>query len=1444
MATDDTQSFMEERLRAMDPDIDLSEGSPAYDQVVDPTVRRYTPDPFEVDLDKFIDARLAQEHPDLNVKEGSGLKDALVKPMQILMDPVHREVKIIKQNQSLANPELLSPEDADSLVANVFVSRSTGGLANGTVRLYFNAPVALTISVGNVCYTSSGLRFIPTTLQSITAEAMVFNQSGSLYYFDIQVTAEKAGDDYNVDKNRIVGITNLNAAVRVTNLEKFDGGVTEQSTEDLVTHAEQSITERSLVVGRGVAARLYDTFEALKHLQVVGFTDAEMMRDIITGGNRGPILYSGNGGYTEDDGDGDSLSNRFKIRDNVSFINDVFGGSGSVSNYWLTVGRVDYGTDAEIPFANLDHFILPNYEFTPDDVGRVIVSFGSSNPQNVGVWRITSLVNSNEVAVYRTSPGVNETGISWIMVRPGIDVEIESVVSDDELLLKTNLPVDMPVSAWSIRKKEISLSDIPGGIVSQDDADSLSVESDELHIGGCTDFYVRGTSVEEEDQVVEAISDENPVVAAETLNTYSVDPEFVSDNNFDFVRLGVKPGMSLVIETGVDAGVKTILRAGINPSGASTTYWLQVEPPLTSTASGIKYKIVDNIDINLRQPRTMRGTGTDLHTLQLSDTVTTASAQDFSALGTEVGDILRILTGPDAGDYDILAISGTGNKSLQLSGQLTSTSSSVGYEIFKAGDGIDFPLIRIRSLDILDSSQQPTGNTIPYAKPVDARSTAFANSGRGVKVSTTDAVTGIVGTRDLTPAAPGAPTYPLPTTTLDISINDGAPITATLTGAVTPEDITNKINGTAGLFNIAGLLTVDGEVRLTLRSSDRWIKVDEATSVGMTQVGLDDTNGEDSRQIRSLNNITDWTDSDYGLTLEKDSVYITSGDNTGFYHLVGVEVGRILVVGVDESSGRVTFPRPNVRVSMRAGSRSYGKARVYFLDPTSFQVQGAWRPPLKNSSDFPANAAIGRAISYDESPLTYFTATVNGTELRFVPDPDLRHSILPASGDSIPNNLTTLSGVDLVESSDSPGGDLGRNSRDAKVDFLDREVRVGDLLEITHVPIQGDLDISAAAQPSLPTNLANSTLILSVDGAPRKTLTFSDQMSSVDDVLGEINSAFGMTLAYKETFTSPAKTLLRLEADVDVIWHKDSSCNNYFWSSFGGSNKNNKAPDNIDGYYHIVTVTETGDPVQHSRLELSSDPTTPTPPPNGGTAQHFKVFRPGMQRIHSTDMAVNTEIGLYYMDVELVSEGPGDDWNLDQDVLFTIEGYESDGYYLDVQDSDLSYSEEEEVFLVVSRRILTVGQSDRPDQATKLSLQNIQVNYDRSSLAASIQSFARSDLERVLNASILVRHLQPHYLNFEMTYRGGSSADVVLDDIEDYLDELGPEESVEVSDLQGIAKNRGATYIQNPITLVAVTHDEERNIAVVRSQDYVSRGRLATFFEEGITVERETVEVL
>lgn len=1432
MPTEELKDFIEERLAAFDPDIDLSEGSPAQMQVVDPLVTRFTPDPFEMDVDKFIEARLLQEFPDVNFREGSGIRDLLVKANQLLLDPLSREVNLIKQGQSLANPELLAASEADALVANLFVSRSTGGLATGTVRLYFNAPVALNISVGNVCYTAGGLRFLPTTLQSISAEAMVFNQSGSLYYFDIQVTAEESGTDYNVGAREIVGITNLNTAVRVENPNKFEGGLDEESTDELVEKAETSITERSLVVARGVSARLRSQFESLVHLQVVGHSDPEMGRDVITGGDMGPVLLAGSDGYTEDDGNGDTTTPYFKVRYGAAAqdpFQSFFGAAGTLEDsYYLTISQASWGTDAEIPVADLDHIIINDTGFTgfeAEDVGKMIVLIDAS-ASNAGTAIITGVSSATEVQIDRA--GVVESGMSWMLVRPPVDVLIESVVGPRELRLSEEFPVDRQGLIWSVRKKEITISDIPGGIVFSDDAAAISIRSDEVHIGGASDFYVRGTSVEEKELVLLSISDETPLLTDDDLVGVAAYDEWAYAPGKDWAALGVRVGYSLVIESGNNAGTRTIVRVGKGPTGGAgaDSEYLQFDVPLTSDDPSMRYRIVDDIDINLREPRTVRGTGTDLQTVQLSQQVTTSSATDFLALGAEVDDTLKIVEGPDAGTYTVVDITGTGNKNLSIDAGMTATANNVRWELYRAYDGLDFPLVRIRSVDILDSSQQPTGDTVPYAVPVDARSSAFSNAGRGSKVSANDIVVGIVGSLDL-----DGLTYPLAATTIDVEVN-GSSNPITLTGAANKNDLLNKIN--AAIPNIAGTITVDGESRLTLRSGDRWLYL--TASADNANIGLD-VAGEDNRQVRSSAEVTDWTDPAHDLRVGKDVVYLKTG-SPGYYYLISAETDKLLIVRADESEGRLRFPDPATSVQLVVGSRSYGKARVYFLEPTSFEVHGSWRPSLRNSTDFPANAAwtkTGQAIPLDEPPRTYFTATINGASMRFFPDPDLSRQVLPSTTEDSPDNLTSDGTVSIVSES-TPAGTLGQNSRDSAVDFLLREVLIGDRLEVTYQPIQGSVDVRATPDGTIDYSavthpLNGKTLILILENAPAKTLTLSDQITSPDDLVDAINRGFGETLAYLETI-GVAK-YLRLEADFALTVVGGGTANSVL--GLPTVTTNNYADGR--GTYTVSYVGDSSDPAEHFKLECLTSVTA-------GQAQHFKITRPGNQRLHSTSMNSNVENGLYYMDVELVSEGLGDDWNLDPDVVFDVEGYDSDGYRLLVGDSNLTYSTEEQLTMSLSRRVLTVGSTDRPDQATPLSSQNLQVNYDHSPLTASIQAFASSDLERVLCASILVRHLQPHYLNFELTYRGGSSSSVVEDDVLDYLAGLGPSERVEVSDIVNIAYRRSADSVDNPMELVAVAHDAERNITVDRSKNYVTRGRLSTFFPDNISVSRELEEVL
>jgi hypothetical protein len=214
------------------------------------------------------------------------------------------------------------------------------------------------------------------------------------------------------------------------------------------------------------------------------------------------------------------------------------------------------------------------------------------------------------------------------------------------------------------------------------------------------------------------------------------------------------------------------------------------------------------------------------------------------------------------------------------------------------------------------------------------------------------------------------------------------------------------------------------------------------------------------------------------------------------------------------------------------------------------------------------------------------------------------------------------------------------------------------------------------------------------------------------------------------------------------------------------------------------------------------------------------------------------ESGLYYFDAELVSEGSSDDYNIAAGQQLTVEGYHSDGYYLTTDDTNLTFSVLERPKLVVSKSILDPGVDDSPENATSLVGQNIQVTYDRSQLVEDVQTYMSSEVDRTICASLLARHLIPHFVRFDMVYTGGSREDIVIPEEEEYISNLLPSDSLESSMVQKIAQNRGASYIRNPIDLIAVVHNIDRSIWVERSQDALSTGRLADFIPDLLIISR------
>ncbi len=668
MAITDWRLFIQERLRAYQSDINLNTGSPATVQVVDPIVNRLSPDPIETKLLTFIMTRLQQEHPMLYAREGSTIMDLLVKPNLVLIEPVRREINSVKSQLTLLYPELLSADEADALIANFFITRKLGDYARVKVRLYFQNPVSVNIGTANVAFTARGLRFLPTRAQSITAEGMLTNWDGNLYYFDVNYVAERAGTSYNIAASEVIGVTGISAATRATNLAKANPGSDEETTNQFVSRAERSLGERSLTTVPGIVYQLFDQFPALTILQIIGFNDPEMQRDVITGGNLGSVVVFGNTGVTVNDGDADGYTWIFS--DPAASFTTQFGPVGTdISGYTLTAWYIDGAL------------------LTPHDI------------------KLSQVLGASQVSI------------------------------DPDLSGTSRLPDALTNVIWTIRERAtLTLSGIPGGILfTSSTGGEVSVPDGVVHVGGCTDFYVRGGDIVDGSLSVELVSDQDVLARREDAHTTNGSSTVVLNDltAAEFASV-IEGDSSLYLEEGSDQGSYRI----IEKVSGGPPYSVRLRDEMTANATNVSYTIVDDIDIDLLDPKDTRYEGSDLRTIAGSPIIDTVSGTpDFVDVGVTDEDIVEILNGSDVGEHTI-ASGGVAAGQITLSSDMTVTESPLQYRIFHRKSGISLPLLRVKSVERLDSGLEPTGEMIPFRHPVDIQSRSFQNPGREATVGT------------------------------------------------------------------------------------------------------------------------------------------------------------------------------------------------------------------------------------------------------------------------------------------------------------------------------------------------------------------------------------------------------------------------------------------------------------------------------------------------------------------------------------------------------------------------------------------------------------------------------------------------------------------------------------------------------------------------------------
>jgi hypothetical protein len=536
-----------------------------------------------------------------------------------------------------------------------------------------------------------------------------------------------------------------------------------------------------------------------------------------------------------------------------------------------------------------------------------------------------------------------------------------------------------------------------------------------------------------------------------------------------------------------------------------------------------------------------------------------------------------------------------------------------------------------------------------------------------------------------------------------------------------------------------------------------------------------------------------------------DLVNILTGDNTGYYTVaVGGVGGSVAGAGSGLSDYQLLITEDlhwdDAAMQYAVGEPSYGSFRLYFKDPVSFLV------------------------TYAD---TLFEVTSNGVSRRFRPDPEVRRQLLPTDATDIV--VETAVGSAIVDLTDHA------TATDQPAKLYD--LQVGDRVEITFIPIIGSKDMGSSTHA-----VANGTLLFDL-GNGSERVRFSDDLS-VDEIVDEINSQLSRDVV-KVLDISGAKHVT-IDSSEEVTLEDNSADTNDVtatvfgttpvtynpwltgYPAFAGQNIPNDSPNK--GFFYITAVadnTVTLEDVDGNALGGGSHTTYDI----GG---HYVVAtRLGEQRISATAMEEQQDaVNLYYFDVECISEGYGDTWNIAPDLKGTVTGYTSQGWSLAVEDDRYTYSMGEVVSLITTPWVLIAGEDDDPTNETSMVGASYQLSYERADLVENVQTLVESTQERVTVQNPLARSLFPVFVRASINYSEGPTEANARTDISSAILDVAPDERLEVSDLTAVLTSQGSTHVQLPIELVGIAHKADRTIDVERSEDYLVADRLSAFLPD------------
>lgn len=230
----------------------------------------------------FVAETMKQVLPTLNVDAGSAVNTVMALGAGTIGAVLHQEIDHLLNSRSLSDPDSISEDDMDLMLANLLVTRDGGDLSFGFVRIYYSSRITRSFSRGMTTTTEDGsLSFVTLADLLYRPQDYLIDDSTGEFFLNIPFSGEEPGEDYNVDIGAITKIENDGTgALRVTNVSKFTNGRARQTNAEALRTAQRAVSTRTPLSRDGVVYFLESLFGGkLRNLLSVGIGEPEMMRD-------------------------------------------------------------------------------------------------------------------------------------------------------------------------------------------------------------------------------------------------------------------------------------------------------------------------------------------------------------------------------------------------------------------------------------------------------------------------------------------------------------------------------------------------------------------------------------------------------------------------------------------------------------------------------------------------------------------------------------------------------------------------------------------------------------------------------------------------------------------------------------------------------------------------------------------------------------------------------------------------------------------------------------------------------------------------------------------------------------------------------------------------------------------------------------------------------------